>query len=240
MGRSYSKSKRHKHRERRRVRARNRKAKDEMEFVKVLEKQIPQVSKNASTIPNQFTTEDVVGIVEFVLAELGPGFGYTQLDINMQLEQKMNLAIDVLTNALVMVKGQSHVSLLCALKYIKDSKKQFVRRGAFGAFKGHGKNPTKEYVEEGDTKCEEEEEEVVSTKKPSKVVARLRKKVMQNRFQSLVSLVPPVPPLPTKEDLRPKSTYTVPVAKPHLSTILEQKEEDKEEEEDSMWACSIM
>ena len=138
---------------------------------------------------------------------------------------RVDLAIQILSCA-ILTNQYDVQGLLHALRYIKASKKQLVRRGAFSEFRGHAKStPTPPVIQEQDTK---EEEEIPS---PTSMVTKLRTKVQESR-------IPKPPPLPSREDLHPVSTYKIKVAK---STKSNQKNQPAMKEEvDKVWACTIM
>lgn len=240
MGRSYSKSqrwnagweaKKERRKERRRIRKQNRTVKDETKFVKRVKKFWPRVMEDMSTVPNQMYMDDVVGIVQYVIRELGPEFGHKDVEIDMELVEQLDIAMTILTEAILVVTGKNSVhALTCTLKYIKDSKKQFMRRGAFSQFRGHPKVvPEPPALAERRTDMEE-----VVVPKPQKqsMVTKLRTKAEESRETQ----IPTPPPLPSHEDLCPKTTYKITVAKP-ISNPIVMGEPNKDES----WAsCSIM
>lgn len=247
MGRSYRKvkrwnadpasSKKHRRRERRRIRTRNRKVKTEMEFVTKVQKNWPRVLENYSTVGNIESCDDVVYIVECVIRDLGPDFGYKDISKkDMDLEEQMDLATTILAQGILMMKDYGMCnSLVPVMKYIKDSKKQLSRRGAFAPFRGH--SHTKDLlpmIQEGEPRGEEEEvvvPKVVRTR-PS-LPNKLRMQVQESR-------IPDPPPLPSASELVSHATYKVKVAQSTQSTPTLKVVENKEGPNDDSWACTIM
>ena len=239
MGKSYKKSrhkdikfenKKQRRQERRRIRTRNRKVKDDFYFEKFLNKSpFSRILENHSTVPNYFVEDDIVFFVECVIRQLGPDVGYRDIHTNMSIEQQLDLAITILTHALTLSKENTkNTKILHALKYIKDSKKQFQRRGTFDSFKGHDNNKL-HTIGEDETKHEEVVPKVIRHHPP--LVEKLRLEVQENH-------IPDPPPLPSHEDLYPKSNYTIKIAKP-IKTKQPKHVETKEDNDES-WACNIM
>jgi len=263
-------TKHQKHKDRRQLRAQNRNVEDEMQLIKKIKKSCtPFLYYNKSTIPNLVVFESVVELVNGVLYDLIFVLDEPINITNMQIKNKMELAITILNKTILLLKDRQLITSLSIIKkYISDSNKQFTRRGSFKSFKTHDKKKNLKYIQYNteynrnkstnkllntihETKTinqikSQHVRESLPQKLRNEIKSQRVRESLPQKLQTEIKSCKLLKPhsQPTKQDTEIEPVYTIKIAKANESTlpvtILTKKTKHDEKEDNDSWSCTIM